>query len=180
MDSDIAQKMQEAKDWLKKEYSSIRTGQANPSLLDGVKVESYGSFMPLNQVGSVGVEDARTLRISPWDSSQTPAIEKAIRDADLGISVVTDSNGLRAIFPELTSDRREQLLKLAKSKLEDSRITVRSVRDDAMKLIDKLEKAGDLSEDGKFTQKDSVQALVTKTNNELDGLFSQKELELKK
>ena len=180
MDTDIKQKMQEAKEWLKKEYSSIRTGQANPSLLDSVKVESYGSFMSLNQLGSVGVEDARTLRVSPWDSSQTTAIEKAIRDADLGISVVTDSSGLRAIFPELTSERREQLLKLAKSKLEDSRITVRSVRDEVMKQIDKLEKNGDLSEDEKFSQKESVQAIVTSTNNELDSLFSQKERELKK
>lgn len=179
MDSDIKQKMQESKEWLKKEYSSIRTGQANPALLDGVKVESYGSFMSLNQVGSVGVEDARTLRISPWDISQSSAIEKAIRDADLGISIVTDSSGLRAIFPELTSERREQLLKLAKSKLEDSRITVRSVRDEIMKQIDKLEKSGDLSEDEKFTQKESVQVLVTKTNNELEELFYQKERELK-
>lgn len=179
MDSDIKQKMQEVKDWLKKEYSGIRTGQANPGLLDSVRVESYGAIMPLNQVGSVGVEDARTLRISPWDSSQSAAIEKAIRDADLGISVVTDSAGLRAIFPELTAERREQLMKLAKSKLEDSRITVRSVRDEVMKQIDKAEKSGDISEDEKFTQKESVQTLVTKTNNELDDLFYQKERELK-
>lgn len=179
MDSDIKEKMQETKEWLKKEYSGIRTGQANPSLLDGVKVESYGSLVSLNQVGSVGIEDARTLRISPWDSTQNNTIEKAIRDADLGISVVTDSTGLRAIFPELTSERRDQLMKLAKSKLEDSRITVRSVRDEVMKQIDKLEKSGDLSEDEKFTQKEFVQTLVTKTNNELDELFSQKERELK-
>jgi len=179
MDSDIKKKMQEAKDWLKKEYSGIRTGQANPSLLDSVKVESYGSFMSLNQLGSIGSEDARTLRISPWDNSQTTAIEKAIREADLGISVVTDSTGLRAIFPELTSERREQLMKLAKSKLEDARISVRSVRDEVMKQIDKLEKSGEISEDEKFSKKESVQADVTKTNNELDLLFAQKEQELK-
>lgn len=179
MNSDIKEKMQDIKEWLKKEYSGIRTGQANPSLLDGVKVESYGSLVSLNQVGSVGIEDARTLRISPWDSTQNSAIEKAIRDADLGISVVTDSTGMRAIFPELTSERRDQLMKLAKSKLEDSRISVRSVRDEAMKQIDKLEKSGELSEDEKFTQKEFVQTLVTNTNNELDLLFSQKERELK-
>jgi ribosome recycling factor len=179
MDSDIKQKMQEAKEWLKKEYSGIRTGQSNPSLLDGIRVESYGSKVSLNQVGSISVEDARTLRISPWDSTQNSAIEKAIREADLGISVVTDSTGIRVIFPELTSERREQLMKLAKSKLEDARITVRSIRDEVMKQIEKMEKSGELSKDEKFTQKESVQMLVTKTNNELDELFSQKERELK-
>lgn len=154
MESEIKQKLQEVKEWLQKEYSSIRTGQANPSLLDGIRVECYGSLSQLNQIGSVGSEDARTLRISPWDVSQTNAIEKAIREADLGVSVVTDSSGLRVIFPELTAERRQQLLKLAKSKLEDSRITVRSLRDDVMKQIDKSEKEGEISEDEKFSRKE--------------------------
>ena len=180
MDTDTSKKMQEIKDWLMKEYSGIRTGQANPSLLDGIRVESYGSFVSLNQVGSVGIEDARTLRISPWDNSQVSAIEKAIRDSDLGLSVVTDSSGLRAIFPELTAERRDQLLKLAKSKLEDARIRVRSLRDEVMKQIDRREKDGDLSKDEKFAQKEKVQELVTNINDELDGMFSKKETELKK
>ena len=82
----------------KKEYISIRTGQANPGLLDSVKVESYGTYMPIQQLGSVGIEDARTLRVSIWDASQVSAVEKAIREADLGVSVVGDSSGLRVIF----------------------------------------------------------------------------------
>src|SRR5690606_2188232 len=102
------------------------------------------------QVGSVGIEDARTLRISVWDKGAVSAIEKAIREADLGVSTVADSSGLRVIFPELTSERRTQLLKLAKSKLEDARISVRSVRDEAMKAIDKAQKDGDISEDDRF------------------------------
>jgi ribosome recycling factor len=180
MDTEIKQRLQETKEWLQKEYSGIRTGQANPGLLDGVKVQSYGTYMALNQVGSVGIEDARTLRLSLWDSSQVSAVEQAIRDANLGVSVVTDSSGVRVIFPELTVERREQLLKLAKSKLEDARIAVRAVRDEAMKSIDKAEKDGDISEDEKFTKKETVQGAVTSVNNDLEALFSQKERELKK
>lgn len=173
------QKLNEARDWLQKEYSGIRTGQASPALLDGIKVESYGSMMPINQLGSVGVEDARTLRVSPWDASQAKAIEKAIQDADLGVSVATDSAGLRVIFPELTVERRDQLLKLAKSKLEDARITVRGIRDDAIKVLDAQEKTGDLSKDEKFTQKEQIQKLVDAANSQLEKFYSQKEIELK-
>jgi ribosome recycling factor len=136
--------------------------------------------MPLNQVGTIGVEDARTLRVSVWDASVSKAVEEAIRDANLGVSVVGDSSGLRVIFPELTSERREQLLKLAKAKLEDARISVRAMRDETMKAIEKAEKAGDLSEDEKFTKKDSVQVAVDKMNRELDELYTKKESELKK
>ncbi len=180
MDKEITQRLQETKEWLQKEYAGIRTGQANPGLLDNVRVSSYGSFMPLNQVGSIGIEDARTLRLSLWDGSQVSAVEQAIRDADLGVSVVTDSSGVRVIFPELTVERREQLLKLAKSKLEDARIAVRAVRDEVMKFIDKAEKDGDISKDERFAKKDAVQAAVDAVNNELEGLFLKKEQELKK
>jgi ribosome recycling factor len=179
MDTETKQKLHETKDWLQKEYAGIRTGQASPALLDNVKVESYGSFMPLNQVGSVGVEDARTLRISVWDSSQVAGVEQAVREADLGVSVVTDSTGLRVIFPELTTERRDQLLKLAKTKLEEARVTVRTIRDEAMKEIEKQLKAGDISEDDKFAQKDTVQETVDTTNKELEGLCIKKEAELK-
>lgn len=179
MDTEIKQKLQEAKEWLQKEFSGIRTGQASPALLDSIKVESYGALMPLNQVGTVGIEDARTLRVSVWDASAVKAAEEAIRDAELGVSVVGDSSGLRVIFPELTSERRTQLLKLAKSKLEDARITVRAVRDDAMKGIEKSEKAGDIGEDEKFTKKEAVQSFVAEANKSLEALYDQKESELK-
>ena len=179
MDTDTTKKLTEAKEWLQKEYSAIRTGQASPALLDSIKIDNFGSMMPLNQVGSVGVEDARTLRISPWDITQIPAIEQAIREADLGISVMTDSAGVRAVFPELTAERREQLLKLAKSKFEDARISVRAVRDEAMKKIEKSEKDGDIGEDDKFSQKETIQTAVDTANKELESLCDQKESELK-
>ena len=176
----VSEKLKEVDVWLQKEYSGIRTGQASPMLLDAVKVESYGSFMPINQVGSINIEDARTLRISVWDKSAVSAIEKAIREADLGISTVSDSDGVRVIFPELTSERRVQLMKLAKAKLEDARISVRGVRDEIMKSLDKQQKDGDISEDERFTQKEKVQTQVDATNRTLEALFDKKEAELQK
>lgn len=176
----ISEKLQEVTAWLQKEFSSIRTGQASPMLLDGVRVESYGTYMPINQVGSINIEDARTLRISVWDKQAVSAIERAIQEANLGISTVADSDGVRVIFPELTSERRVQLLKLAKSKLEDARISVRAVRDEIMKTIDKQQKDGEISEDDKFTQRETIQAKVDASNRALETLFIQKEAELQK
>lgn len=176
--SEVTQKLQESADWLKKEFAAIRTGQASPALLDSVKAENYGAMMPLNQMASVGIEDARTLRVSPWDISQIPTIEKALQESDLGVSVATDSAGVRVVFPELTAERRGQLLKLAKNKLEHARITVRGVRDEAMKHIDKDEKAGDISEDEKFAKKEILQKQIETTNQTLEDLYSNKEREL--
>ena len=177
---DIGDKLKEVREWLEKEYVGIRTGQATPALLDSIKVESYGSFMNLNQVGSVGVEDARTLRIGVWDKQAIASIERAIREADLGVSTASDSDGVRVIFPELTSERRVQLLKLAKAKLEDARIAVRNVRDESMKHIDKQQKDGDISEDERYAAKDSIQQQIETINRTLEGLFTQKETELSK
>lgn len=175
---DLTTKLKEVRTWLGEQYAGIRTGQATPALLDSVKVENYGTMMPINQVGSVGVEDARTLRISTWDAGVIPAVEKAITDAGLGVSVSTDSAGLRVSFPELTSERREQLLKLAKQKLEDARVSVRSARDEAVKDIEKQQKDGDISEDEKFTQKETIQKHVDTANKELEALYEQKEKEI--
>lgn len=178
MDETFSTKLKETTEWLQKEFAGIRTGQAAPALLDNIKVEQYGAMMPINQVATVGVEDARTLRVSPWDASVIPAIERAISEADLGLSVSTDSAGLRAIFPELTSDRREQLKKLAKAKLEEARVSIRGARDEMMKSLDKQEKDGDISEDERFTEKEKVQKAVDATNKELEALFDKKEAEI--
>lgn len=178
--NDFESRLKTIVEWLTDEYTSIRTGQATPALIDSVKVESYGSLMAINQVASVGVEDARTLRVAPWDSTIVKAIEAAIRDADLGVSVVTDSSGLRVIFPELTGDRRVQLLKLAKSKLEEARVSVRAARDEMMKSIDKQEKDNEISEDEKFALKDNVQKKVDDANRTLEALYDKKEVEIQK
>lgn len=174
----IQKRLDEVAEWLRKEFVTIRTGQATPALLDGIKVESYGALMPLNQTASIGIEDARTLRISPWDAGAVGAIETAIREADLGLSVAADSAGVRAIFPELTAERREQLNKVAKAKLEDARISVRNIRDEIMKEIDAAAKAGELSEDEKFSQKETVQKLIETANAKLEAAFADKAKEL--
>ncbi len=180
MDSEYEKKLKDVIDFLQKEFVAIRTGQATPALLDSVKVESYGTYMPIVQVGSIGVEDARTLRISTWDSSLIPAIERAIRDSDLGVSVSSDSAGLRVIFPDLTAERRQQIVKIAKGKLEDARVAVRAVRDDAMKAIESALKAGDISEDDKHSEREKVQKAVDLTNRTLEAVFEKKEVEISK
>lgn len=178
MDDSYKKRLEDSVHWLEREYSAIRTGQSSPALLDGVKVEVYGSFIPVPQVGTVGIEDARTLRVTPWDASTVTAIERAIQDADLGVSVVTDSSGLRVIFPELTSERREQLRKLAKSKLEDARVAVRGTRDECMKAVEKAEKNGDLSEDEMRRKKDAIQKAVDKANLAFEQLYKKKDAEV--
>lgn len=179
MDQTYEQSLKDVVLWLQKELATIRTGQATPVLLDSVKVESYGTYMPLQQVGSIGVEDARTLRISVWDASQVAAIERAIRDADLGVSVSSDSAGVRVIFPDLTTERRMQLVKLAKTKLEDARVSVRAVRDEVMKGIETALKANEITEDDKHTLREKVQKSVDLTNRTLEAHFEKKEQEIK-
>lgn len=176
----ISSRLNKVIEWLQQEYVGIRTGQATPALLDIVKVESYGSKMPLNQVCSVGIEDARTLRITPWDAGNVKAIETAIKDANLGVSIATDSAGLRVVFPELTSERRVQLLKLAKQKLEDARVSVRGVREDVIREIEQQEKAGEISKDELFQKKEEIQKEIESTNKKLEDLYKNKETEINK
>ena len=164
--------------WLEREFASIRTGRATPALLDLVHVESYGTKVPLRQIGSVMNEDPKTLRISVWDQSQVKSVEKGIMEADLGVSVVPDAGGVRVIFPELTSERREQLLKIAKAKLEEARVSLRGARDEAVKEIDSLEKSGKISEDERFKAKESLQKQVHALNTALTESYELKEKEI--
>ena len=168
----------EVVDWLAKEFSVIRTGRATPTLLDGIQVESYGARVPINQISSILSSDARSLRVSPWDTHSIKAIEKAITDADLGVSVTVDDQGVRVTFPELTSDRRVQLLRLAKARLEDARVSLRQARDEAVKEIDQKEKESTLTKDEKFRTRDELQARVDRTNAKLNELLEKKEIEI--
>lgn len=168
----------ETEEWLKKELANIRTGQASPSILDSITVESYGVRTPLNQVGTVGLEGPRALRISVWDKGQIKAIEKAIRDRDLGLSISTDEAGVRVFFPEVTTEQKEKFVKLAKDKLEEARITVRNDRNTAVSDIQKLEKSDAISEDESFRNKEQVQKLVDAANESLSEIFARKEKEI--
>ncbi len=172
------ERAKEIDSWLMREFTGVRTGRATPALLDLVSIEAYGSRMPMNQVGSVTVEDPRTLRVSVWDASLVREVEKGIVASDLGVSVVTDSSGLRVIFPTLTSERRVQLLKLAKAKLEEARVSIRGARDEAMKDIDAQGKAGDMSDDDKFSAKESLQKRVDTANLGLESHYNLKEKEI--
>jgi ribosome recycling factor len=174
----LKNKIKETEEWMKKEYTAIRTGMASPQLLDGIQVESYGQRMPLNQVGSVSVADAKSLLVTPWDASQVKAVEKAITVADLGVSLKTDEKGVRVFFPELTSERREILMKLAKEKLEQAKITLRGVRDEVVKDIEAKEKEGGMGEDEKFRFKAEMQKLVDAGNAAMEAVFVKKEKEI--
>lgn len=174
----LKNKIKESEDWLKKEFSSLRTGMASPQLLDTVQVESYGQRMPVSQIGSVSIADARSLLVTPWDASQVKAVEKAITVANLGVSLKTDEKGVRVFFPELTSERRTALLKVAKEKMEQAKITLRGVRDEVVKDIEAKSKTGGMSEDDKFRFKAEMQKLVDAGNKTLEESFTKKEKEI--
>lgn len=172
------QRLQATKEWLQQEYQNIRTGRAAPAFLDGVHVQAYGSSMPLKQVANVGIEDARTLAVNPFDASLTQDIERAITAEDLGVGVSVSGTTIRVSFPELTSERRQELVKAAKGKLEESRVSVRGIRNEANDAIDAAEKGGEMNEDDKFRAKEELQKKVDATNTALDDIFHKKESEL--
>ena len=161
-------------DWLSVELQGLRTGRATPTLLDGVSVEVYGSRMKLKEVANLTVEDARTLYVNPWDKGQVKAIEKAVMVADLGVSVGSDDKGIRVSFPELTAERRTQLTKLVRGKLEEARVALRGARTKAIADIEK----SDASEDDEKRFKAEVQKIVDEANKALETIAEKKETEL--
>ena len=161
-----------------KELAGIRTGRAAPAILDGVQVESYGTRVPIVQIATVNIEDARTIRVTPWDMANAKEIEKAITVANLGLSVGADEKGIRVSFPELTSERRAQLLKLAKEKVEELRTELRAARDHVWNEIQKQEKDKLMTEDDKFRAKDEMQKRVDGANKTFDAALERKEKEI--
>ncbi len=176
--SNIKSEFKKVEEWLVKEYSQIHTGRASPALLDSIMVESYGSHVPLKNVTSVGIEDPKTLRLSPWDKTHVKEIERAIQSANLGLSVAADDTGLRVIFPMLTTERREALVKVLGHKLEEARISLRKEREEAWTDIQQKEKEGDMSEDEKFRAKEELQKIVDDANKNFEALFEKKEKEV--
>ncbi|MFA6353549.1 MAG: ribosome recycling factor [Candidatus Paceibacterota bacterium] len=176
--SNFKVELKKTEDFLGKEYTQLNIGRASPMILDGVSVESYGSYVPLKNVASISIEDPKTLRIAPWDKSQIKAIEKAIVGSNLGLSVATDDLGIRVIFPQLTTETRKTLVKVLKEKLEESRIIVRRLREAVVVEIEKQEKEGKMTEDERFRAKEELQKIITETNSKLEAIFEKKESEV--
>lgn len=164
--------LKKIEEWLIKEYSSIRTGHATPMVLDNVVVESYGSKMPIKNIAQISIEDSKTLRIIPWDKSHIKEIETAIVNSNLGLSVISDGDGVRIVFPLLTTENRSNLIKILKDKMEDARINVRKERQN------EIDEIVDLSEDKKKRAKDDIQKCVDDMNKNIEEIFVKKEADL--
>jgi len=177
--STLKTNIKETEEWLARELSGVRTGRATPTLLDSIKPEAYGTRTPLRELASVSTEDARTLRIIPWDKELLKVIEKGITDADLGIGVSTDDQGLRVSFPELTSERRAQLTKIAGDKAEQAKVTLRAHRTDALKALEAAEEAGGMGEDEAKRLKGEIQKLIDAGNESLLKIQERKEQEIR-
>jgi len=171
-------KMEEAFLFLKKEFSHIRAGKANPALVEGVKVEYYGSQTPLQQLANISVPEPRMLMVSPYDKSVLVDIEKAIMAAGLGLNPMNDGDFIRIPLPILTEERRTELVKVAKDKAEQARISIRNTRRDANDEIKKTVEADSLPEDSKFEAEDEVQKITDTNTKKVDDYLSQKESEI--
>jgi ribosome recycling factor len=176
---DLERRMRAGIETLKKEFAGLRTGRASAHLLDPVQVMIYGSRMPLAQCATVSTPDAKTISVSVWDKGQVKAVEKAIADANLGLTPKTDGAVIRLSVPPLTGDRRAELAKLAHKYAEAGRVAVRNVRRDGMDLLKKLEKDGKMTEDESRKNGTKVQELTDKLIKEIDQLAVAKEAEIK-
>jgi ribosome recycling factor len=176
---EIEKRMKGAVTALKAEFGGLRTGRASTTLLDPLVVNtSYGAKMPINQVASVNTPEPRLITVQVWDKSNLSAVEKAIRESDLGLNPIVDGLTLRLPIPELNQERRQELVKIAKKYTEHARIAVRNVRKDGMDQIKKLEKDGKIGEDESSSLSTKVQDLTDRMIKEIDGLLTAKEHEI--
>lgn len=176
--SEFKEKSTDIAEHLSKELSAIHTGRASSSILDGIFVESYGAQLAIQHIATISNEDARTLRIVPWEKANGKEIEKAINEANLGISVSTDESGLRIFFPPLTTERRVSFTKLVRDKVESARVTLKGVREQAKNYIVTAEKNGDMSEDEKTRALEGLQKFVDEANGKLESIGERKEKEI--
>ncbi len=177
--NDMERRMRAALENLKRELSGLRTSRATTAMLDPISVSIYGSRMPLNQVATVSTPDARTLSVTVWDKSQLSAVEKAIRESNLGLNPVIDGSTLRLPIPALSAERRQELAKVAHKYAEGGRVAVRNVRRDGMDLLKKLEKDSVISEDDQRRNSTKLQELTDKLVKEVDQMLQTKEAEIK-
>jgi ribosome recycling factor len=175
---DLKERMEKAVEHLKKELQGIRTGRAHPALVEDIKVEYYGSMVPISQMATVSIPDPRQILIAPWDKTAVKPIEKAIQASPLGINPQVDGDVIRLNIPELTGERRQELSKLVKKYAEDARIAVRNLRREGNDNIKKKEKNGEISEDQMHDYLERIQKITDEFIKKIDELAEEKEKEI--
>lgn len=178
MHSDFSSKLEKIIAQLKIEVGSLRTGRASPALIEDLEIDYYGTKTPLKAVAAISSPSARELTIQPWDKNAIQPIERAIQASSLGLNPVTDRDMIRLTIPALTEERRRDLTKLLGRMLEDARIKVRKDREDALREVDRMEKAKEISEDEKFRDKNGIQKHVDETNKKIEDIGTTKEKEI--
>jgi ribosome recycling factor len=172
------QKMQKSVEALKHDYAKIRTGRAHTGLLDHIQVDYYGAMTPLTQVAQIGLGDARTITVQPWEKKMVPVVEKAIRDSDLGLNPATTGDVVRVPMPPLTEQRRKELVKVVKHEGENAKVAVRNLRRDANHHVKELLKGKQISEDDDRRAEEAIQKLTDRYVGEIDKLIAEKEKEV--
>lgn len=175
---DTEEKLKKTVDSTVRDFSEIRTGRANPGIVEGVMVECYDTHMPLKQVATISAPEPRLVVIQPWDAGNLAAIERAILKSELGINPVNDGKIIRISIPTLTKERIDELKKILHKIAEQGRVSIRTVRRDAMAAVDKLESSKQITEDAKFKGHDDIQKLTEKYTKKIDELLANKEKEL--
>ena len=174
------EKMSKTLEVLKREFSGLRTGRASVSLLDPIIVEAYGSKVHISQVSNVSVPEARLITVQVWDESQVASVENAIRNSDLGLNPMSEGNVIRIPIPELSEERRIEIVKIASKYSEDSKVVIRNIRRDAMEKIKNSEKNKEISKDESFQFSEDVQKITDKFIGLIDSLFQEKEKDILK
>lgn len=175
---DFQPEFKKAIEFLKSDISQLRTGRATSAMLDSITVEAYGSYQPVKAVGTIMLADAKTITIEPWDKSLLGVVEKGIRDSGLGINPVNDGKLIRLSMPELTSERRAELIKVLHQKLEQARIAIRKVREEAREFIGEAEKEKSITEDDKFNLQAELETMVKEYNDEIKDIGEKKEKDI--
>lgn len=165
-------------DHLKNDIMSLRTGRAAVSMVEDIPVEAYGAKQPLKATATISVQDAKTITLEPWDKGLLADLDKAIQMSDLGVNPVNDGKMIRLVFPDLTSERRQELIKVLHQKLEQARIAIRKIREDIRGMIDKAEKAKEISEDERYGLQDDLDVLVKQYNEEVKKIGEVKEKDI--
>tara|TARA_B000000441_G_scaffold123855_1_gene100665 strand:- start:584 stop:1138 length:555 start_codon:yes stop_codon:yes gene_type:complete len=176
--NDVSEKMDKSVSALRNDFNKIRTGRANPSILDDIKVDYYGNLTPINQTSNISVEEGRSLVISPWDKNLIPEIEKAILSSDLGLNPSTSSDLIRFTMPALTEETRQDYIKQARAEAENSRVSIRNIRRDANQSTKEQQQASEISEDDQRRLEDLIQKETDKYISIVDNELKNKESDL--